>query len=730
MGRKEELVEKIKVLMWKPQQIRNMGIIAHIDHGKTTLSDNLLLGSGLISEELAGKQCVLDFDPQEQARGITINASNISLIHNYGGTDYLVNLIDTPGHVDFGGEVIRATRAVDGGLVVVDAVESVMPQTETVLRQALRERVKPLLFINKVDRLIKELKLSPEEMQQRFMKIIEKANDLIRRNAPEEFKTKWQVKVEEGSVMFGSAFHKWAVSFPHMKAIGLTLKNIIDAYQTEDAWKTLGRKAPLHQIVFDMAVKHFPNPLEAQEYRLKQIWPGKDEEMRKKLSACDPKGPLAFMITKIIIDPNAGEITTGRLYSGTLESGMDIYLCGIKQKVKVQQLGIYMGAERLRIENAPAGNIVAIVGLKGARTGDTACSPNNIIDPFETIQFTEPVVTEAIEAKHTKDLPKLIEVLRDIEKADPTIHVEIDEETGEHKLSGMGELHLEIWKYRIEKDRGVQIESSQPIVVYRETVSKKSPEVEGKSPNKHNKFYITVEPLDEAVINAIKGGQIKQGEQKKKEMQKVLMELGLEKGEAKNLEYVEGSNALFNVVKGEVHIGEVLELCIQGFLDVMKKSPLTDEKCYGLKVKLNDVTLHEDAIHRGPAQVIPAVRNAIKAAMLMAEPYLIEPKQNVFVRVPEDYLGAINSEISSRRGQILDMKQEGDTIEVTAKTPVAEMFGFANDIRSAAQGRVLWSTENAGFEKLPGELQRKVVYEIRKRKGLKEELPKPQDYIE
>ncbi|HIK02967.1 TPA: elongation factor EF-2 [archaeon] len=729
MGRKEELITKIQELMWIPDQIRNMGIVAHIDHGKTTLSDNLLLGSGLISEELAGEKRSLDFDPQEQARGITINAANISLVHTLDGKDFLINLIDTPGHVDFGGEVIRATRAVDGGLIVVDAVESVMPQTETVLRQALRERVRPILFINKVDRLIRELKLSPEEMQQRFIKVIEKVNDLIRRNAPEEFKTAWQVRVEDGSVMFGSAYHRWALSFPHMKALGMTLKTVIDAYTSEEEWKKLGRMAPLHKTVFDMAIKHFPNPKQAQQYRIKQIWPGEDEEMRKKLSACDPNGPFAFMITKIIIDPNAGEITTGRLYSGTIVAGMDVYLCGVKQKVKVQQLGIYMGAEKVRIEKAPAGNIIAIIGLKGSRTGDTACDPNNPIVPFETIQFAEPVVTEAIEAKNTKDLPKLIEVLHDIEKADPTIHVEIDNETGEHKLSGMGELHLEIWKYRIEKERGVAIESSQPIVVFRETIGAKSPEVEGKSPNKHNKFYITVEPLEENVIGLIKAGTIRQGEQKKENL-KTIIAAGVDRDEAKKLAYVSGTNALYNFVKGEVHIGEVMELVTQGFEDVVKKSPLTDEKCHGLKVKLTDVTLHEDAIHRGPAQVIPAVRNAIKAAMLMAQPFLLEPKQNIFLRVPEDYVGAANSELSSRRGQILDMKQEGDTTEISGKVPVAEMFGFSNGIRSATQGRVLWSTENAGFERLPAELQRKIVTDIRKRKGMKETLPTPQDYIE
>jgi elongation factor 2 len=435
------------------------------------------------------------------------------------------------------------------------------------------------------------------------------------------------------------------------------------------------------------------------------------------------------MVTKMVSDPHAGDIATGRLFSGTLETGKEIYLVNHAQKIRVQQVGIYMGAERSKIEKIPAGNIVALVGAKIATSGETICDPENIIVPFEAIHEAEPVVTEAIEAKNTSDLPKLIEVLRSIEKEDPSIHIQIDEETGEHKISGMGELHLEIWKYRIEKEKNVPITSSDPIVVYRETIDRVSPEVEGKSPNKHNKFYMIAEPLEQPIRDAIKEGKIRQGSVKKKEYNELLTEIGLDKKQVKGFTHVYGNNVLINMVKGEVHIGEIMELVKEGFDSVMKKGPISDEKCSGIKIKLMDTKLHEDAIHRGPAQVLPAVRSGIKAAMLMSGIYLLEPKQNIYIRVPEDYMGAVNREMQSRRGQILDMQPEGDQMAITAKAPVSELFGFAGEIRSATEGRVLWSTENAGFEKLPTEIQAKIIKEIRQRKGLKEELPTPQELL-
>src|SRR3989338_3407194 len=238
----EKLIEKLKLVTNNQESIRNVCTCAHIDHGKTTFSDNLLLGAGMISEELAGKQLTLDFHEDEKERGITIDAANVSMVHDVDGFDYLINLIDTPGHVDFGGDVTRAMRAVDGAIVLVDAVEGIMPQTETVLRQALRERVRPVLFINKVDRLIKEVKLTPDQMAQRFIKIIDEVNALIVQIAPKGYGEKWQLSVQDGSVAFGSAFHKWALSFPYMQKKGLTFKDVISAYETE-SYKELAKKA-------------------------------------------------------------------------------------------------------------------------------------------------------------------------------------------------------------------------------------------------------------------------------------------------------------------------------------------------------------------------------------------------------------------------------------------------------------------------------------------------------
>src|SRR3989344_3025822 len=251
----EKIVDKVMRLAKIPKKIRNIAICAHIDHGKTTFSDNLLAGSGMMSEELAGKARQLDFHQDEIERGITIDSASVSMVHNWEGEEYLINLIDTPGHVDFGGDVTRAMRAVDGCIVLVCASEGIMPQTETVLRQALRERVKPTLFINKVDRLIKELQLTPEAMQERFIKIITEVNELIKNIAEEEFGEKWQANVQKGSVAFGSAYHKWALSIPYMKKKGIGFKEVIEAYNSEEEkYKELAKKAPLHHVVLDMVI--------------------------------------------------------------------------------------------------------------------------------------------------------------------------------------------------------------------------------------------------------------------------------------------------------------------------------------------------------------------------------------------------------------------------------------------------------------------------------------------
>lgn len=723
---RSELAKAIPDMMRQVDRIRNIGIVAHIHHGKTTLSDNLLAAAGMISNELAGKQLYLNFDEQEQARLLTINNADVTIVHEYESNQYLINLIDTPGHVDFGGDVTRAMRAVDGAVVVVCAVEGVMAQTETVLRQALREKVKPVLFINKVDRAIKELKLTPEAFQKRFANIIQEVNELIRKMAPEEFIDAWSVDPRNGSVAFGSGYENWAISVPYMQRTGVSFKDII-SYVSTDRSKEIAKKARINDVVFDMVVKHLPSPAVAQKYRIPNIWRGDAASaVGQAMVATDPSGPTTFMVTDITMDPNAGEIATGRLFSGKLVKGMELQVAGAKAKDRVQHVSLFMGPERLMVEEVTAGNIAAVIGLGDAFAGTTMSNSPDMV-PFEEIRHvSEPVVTVAIEPKHMADLPKLIETMRKIAKEDASLRVEINPETGEHLLSGMGELHLEITQYRIVNDYKVEIEASKPIVVYRETVGGPGGPFEGKSPNKHNKFYFEVEPLPAPVVQAIKDGEIPQGKSFKdtKALVTKMAELGITRDEGRGIVAVEGTNILFDVTKGIQYLNETMDLIVDAYKEAMNRGPLANEKVHGLKVRLVDAKLHEDSIHRGPAQTIPAARSGVYGAMVLGERVLLEPLQKVTVNVPQEVLANATRELQRRRGEILDMTSVGDLQTIVAKVPVAEMFGFASDIRSATAGKVLWATESMGFETLPKEMQKEVVAQVRQRRGLK---PEPYD---
>lgn len=729
MTRRKKMVERVTDLMDKPDHIRNIGIVAHIDHGKTTLSDNLLAGAGMISEELAGRQLFMDSDEEEQARGITIDASNVSMVHEYGGEEYLINMIDTPGHVDFGGDVTRAMRAVDGAVVVVDAVEGTMPQTETVLRQALKEGVRPVLFINKVDRLINELKVDEQEMQIRLARVIDKVNRLIKGMNEKMYNAGWKLDAAKGTVAFGSALYNWAVSVPYMKKSGVSFKDVYEKCNTGDM-KWLAKSSPLHAVLLDMVVKHLPNPLQAQERRIHIIWHGDYANPEgKAMLNCDPNGPVCMMVTDITFDPHAGEVATGRLFSGTLRRGTECYIMGAaKRSNRLAQVGIFMGAERIEVDELAAGNIAAVTGLKDAIVGSTVTTLVDMV-PFESLKhYSEPVMTVAVEAKNMKDLPKLVEVLRQVAKEDPTVQVSINEETGEHLISGMGELHLEIITGRIKRDKGVDIITSPPIVVYRETITGGAGPVEGKSPNRHNRFYLELEPMDPEVVKLIQQGDVSMTQQAV-ERRDALIAAGMDKDEAKNVKAIEGTNMFIDMTKGIQYLNETMELVLEGWREALRGGPLADELVQNLKIRLVDVKLHEDAIHRGPAQVIPAVRSAVKAGLLMGGDSLLEPIQKIQITVPSDQMGAATSQIQGRRGQVFDMLSEGDTMTVVGRAPVAELFGFAGDVRSATEGRAMWSTEFAGFELVPSGIVDDVVKSIRRRKGLKEQLPRPEDYL-
>ena len=730
MGKKEYMLEEIEKLMFDPERIRNIAIVAHVDHGKTTLSDNLIAGAGMISEETAGKQLVMDYDKIEQQRSMTIKAANISLAYNLEGKDYLINLIDTPGHVDFGGHVTRSMRAVDGVILVVDSVEGVMPQTETVLRQALKERAKPVLFINKIDRLINELKLNYEQMQERLTKIINEVNKLIKANAPKEFVDDWLINVAKGNVAFGSAFNKWAISYPFSQRTGINFKTIYD-YCSKKEHEKLREMAPSHEVIFEMVIKHLPNPKVAQKYRIPVIWHGDlNQSYAKDMLEMNKDAKVIVVVFGVVVDPHAGEVAVGRVFSGTVKKGVEVYVGNEPEKQKIQQVGIFMGRERKMVEEVPAGNIAALVGLKNIFVGETVAEEK--IEPFEEIKhYSEPVVTKSIEAKDTRDLVKLVEALKKMAKEDPTLRVEINQETGEHLVSGMGELHLEIVETKLKDDYKIDIIAGAPIVVYRETIEGSAGPVEGKTPNRHSKFYVTVEPLEKGVIEKIDSGEIEEGKPKGKKIVELLVEGGMPRDDAKNVVYIKNKCVLIDATRGVQYMNEVMESLIEGFKEAVDDGPLAREKCLGVKVKIVDALIHEDPVHRGPAQVIPAIKRATYAAMLYANTILLEPKQKITIQIPEKYLSDVISIMQGRRGEILSINQEGELVTIVVKAPVAEMLkGFSDQIRGITQGRAIWYYEYAGYEKLPKDLMQKVVESIRERKGVPKEPPKPEDFLE
>jgi elongation factor 2 len=737
MGRYKQIEDIVK-FMNNPEIIRNTSIIAHVDHGKTTLSDSLLAAAGIISEQTAGQKLFLDSWELEQKRQMTVFASNISMVHAYKGKEYLINLIDTPGHIDFSGAVTRSLRAVDGALVVVDAVEGPMTQTETVLMQALRERVKPILFINKVDRLIREIKLTPEEMQRRFAKIIVRINTLIEKYAPPEHKKDWQVKVEDGRVAFGSALHKWGLNLPHMKAKGVTFKEIIDAYQGETdeinkKVEALSKKAPLYEPVLDMFCEVLPNPLEAQPYRQSQIWPGDPESpVGKGMAKVDPNGPLLMCITTIEVDPHSGVVAIGRIFSGSVEKGKLVNLVTRHQKGTIQQVYMSMATDRVIVDKIPAGNIAALSGLPSVHVGETVAEEGVETQPFEGLRYvSDPVVTVAVEPADVKDLPLFDKVVHKLTLEDPNLHFVINKESGEYLLSGMGELHLEVTAYRMQ-EAGLKVNISKPIVIYRETISHdyKGPAIMGKSPNKHNKLWITLEKLSDEVIEAIKAEKISEM-QTRDERQKILTkQFGWSTDDARNVIAIEGTNILVNRIKGRQYVEEIIDHVKSGFREAVYTSVLAKEPAYGLKVNLEDIMVHEDPVHRGPAQILPMTWRPIWCAFLLSDPKLLEPILSFECKVPNEFVSSVIGIVQKRRGKILDMVNEEDMVIVKAEMPVAESFGIADELRSSTQGRAFWATQFSRWAPVSDSMQADIIKQIRERRGLSPTPPRAEEFYE
>ncbi|MEM2140040.1 MAG: elongation factor EF-2 [Nitrososphaera sp.] len=724
--------QEILKIIGNKDQIRNFGVIAHVDHGKTTMSDSLLAASGIIAPSVAGQALALDSMKLEQNRQMTIRGANVTLLYESEGKDYVINMIDTPGHIDFTGRVTRALRAIDGVVVVSDSVEGIMTQTETVTRQALEERVRPVLYINKIDRLVKELRLDAPAMQKWLSNIIADFNRLVDLYAEPEYKDKWKVSIQSNTVAFGSAKDRWGFNFKMAQKKGVSFKDVYEAYTAEgtDKIKALAEKSPLHDAVLGMVVEHHPPPHVAQKYRIPKIWPGDlNSEIGQALLNCDEKGPAMMMVTTINVDPQAGRVATGRLYSGTIKDGDEVYLIDAKRPGKVQSVNIYMGNTREVVSVLPAGNIPALLGLDYAVSGESI-STVKTATAFESIKYvSEPVVTIAVEPKHPKDLPKLVEGLRRITVEDPNLIVKINEETGETLMAGMGVLHLEIATSLLQ-EMGLDIVTTQPLINYRETIRAKAGPIMSKSPNKHNKIFLRVEPLPEDIVDLIRTGKLKE-DMDKKEMAKILREKGWGTDESRSVQAIDVSgNMLVDETKGVQFIQESMDSIRSGFDDVIKNGPIAKEQVRGVKFVLHHFVPHEDPAHRGLAQLMPATRRAMLGSILIADPVLLEPILGIEVKCPQEQIGVVAGILSGKRGKLLNVEQKGIIAIIQGEVPASETFDLSESMRGGTAGKAMWTTFFKSWSPVPNSIFRTLVADVRKRKGLSPEPSSPDEFID
>ncbi len=670
------LIEKISNLMTNQKKIRNIALVAHIDHGKTTLSDSLLVSAGVLAPSIAGEARALDFLPEEQRRGITMKTANISLIVKKEDEEFLVNLIDSPGHVDFSGKVARALRIVDGAIVVIDAVEQVMAQTETVIRQCVTEGVKPILFINKVDRLINELKLTPTQIAERIEIIYNNFNTLVKRFSKNSTVPKWRSSTRDGSVIFGSALHRWAISIPIAKETEITFDQIVEYYSKNEI-ETLQQILPIEKPLIDMIINHLPDPITAQKYRIQNIWKGDlSSDVGQAMINCQAEGeviPLVFGSTKILMDKHAGLLVLGRIFSGVLKEKTNVILLNTKETKNIQSIFVFMGEDKKRVTQVPAGNTVAISGLGEINPGETLVSLNQKeMLPFEEIKYlANPVVTVAIEPEMLRDLPQLKKVLERFDLEDPNLLIRIDDQSGEILLMGLGELHLET----VVNDVSllVKCSSTSPLVIFVERISKPSGEISRDEFG--SKVKLLVESNTEDTIST----------------PSISKEIG---------DYSEGLSQYKNeiIIKKSImnkFSKEAIENILVGIRSALISGPISSKPVSGVRVKIIDFEATEGEKFE---HTVPLLRNSVWDAMRKGEIATQEPIYKIQITTPVMYLGKVTSVIHKRRGDIIDVRSDQDLVIISGILPVAESFKIDQDLRSDTEGRAFWQMSFERYE--------------------------------
>ncbi len=826
-------IDQVRVLMDKKTNIRNMSVIAHVDHGKSTLTDTLVTKAGIIAEK--GGARYTDTRPDEQERCITIKSTAISMFFELDkellsdikqkteGTEFLINLIDSPGHVDFSSEVTAALRVTDGALVVVDTVEGVSVQTETVLRQALTERIKPVLIVNKVDRALLELQLDKESLYTNFLRVIESVNVIIATYFDEALGN-CQVSPELGNVAFGSGLHGWAFTihqFAHRysKKFGVDRAKMMErlwgdnyfnpatkkwtSKSTTDDGKQLERSfnmfvldpiyklfdsilndkaeiyndiitkldiklthderdlrgkellkvvmrrfLPAADALLEMIAIHLPSPLTAQGYRAETLYEGPmDDECAVGIKNCDPNAPLMLYISKMVPTSEKGRFYAfGRVFSGTVRTGQKVRIQGPNFEPgskndlfikNVQRTVLMMGRVAEPIEDCPAGNIVGLVGVDQFLVKSGTITTSETAHNLKVMKFSvSPVVQVAVDVKNPNDLPKLVEGLKRLAKSDPCVLC-ITSETGEHIVAGAGELHLEICLKDLEEDHAcVPLRYGNPVVSYRETIRDTSSQTAlSKSANTHNRLYMTAQPFSEELSMDIEAGKVGPKDEFKARARYLNEEHGWDVGDARKIWCFgpdnSGPNVLVDMTKAVQYLNEIKDSCVGAFQLATGEGVLAGEPMRGCRYNLVDVTLHADAIHRGGGQILPTCRNVVYASQLLSDPGLLEPVFLVEIQCPDRAMGGIYGVLNRRRGHVFSEEQRPGTplFNIKAYLPVNESFGFTADLRSHTGGQAFpqcvfdhWQPMT-GSPLEAGSKTKEIVKDIRKRKGLSEDVP-------
>ncbi len=681
------------------ERTRNIGIVAHIDAGKTTVTERILFYSGITYKlgEVHEGTAVMDWMEQEQERGITITSAATTCYWK----DHRINIIDTPGHVDFTVEVERSLRVLDGVIGVFCAVGGVEPQSETVWRQANRYRVPKIAFINKMDRtgadFFRVITMMRERLQanavpfqlpigseERFEGVIDLIDEKAIYYSIEDLGVKPMVKPVPDDLQPQVAEHREKLIEAVVEADDTLLHKYLESHHLEnDEIRRAARKATLSlhvvpvfcgaafknkgvQQLIDAVVDYLPSPLEVPPvtgYR-----PG--EEMALETRPAQDKEPFTALAFKIMTDPYVGQLTYFRVYAGEAESGTSVYNPGKRKRERFGRLLRMHANNREDIKRVSTGDIAAAVGLKFTTTGDTLCNEGKPI-VLESMEFPAPVIFISIEPKSRADEEKLATSLRRLAMEDPTFQVSTDAETGQTLIAGMGELHLEIIVDRLLREFGVQANVGRPQVAYRETITRKV-EVEQKyirqtgGRGQYGHVWLRVEPL--------------------------------EKG--KGFEFVDE-------VTGGVIPREYIPAVRKGVMEAMDGGVLAGFPLVDIKATLFDGSYHEVDSSEIAFKICASM--ALKAGVKKAQPTLLEPIMAVEIVVPEEFVGAATGDVTARRGGIVKSEVHAGMQIVGAEVPLASMFGYATDLRSLTQGRATYTMQFSHYEPVPKQIADEII---------------------